>query len=36
LPAIEQIYLQELMATEDANEGLQAFMERRSPVWRHR
>jgi cyclohexa-1,5-dienecarbonyl-CoA hydratase len=36
LPAIEQLYLLELMATEDANEGLQAFMERRPPVWRHR
>jgi cyclohexa-1,5-dienecarbonyl-CoA hydratase len=36
LPAVEQLYLLELMATEDANEGLRAFMERRAPVWRHR
>ena len=36
LRAIEQLYLHELMATEDANEGLQAFVERRAPVWRHR
>ena len=36
LGAIEQLYLHELMATEDAKEGLQAFMERRAPIWRHR
>jgi cyclohexa-1,5-dienecarbonyl-CoA hydratase len=31
-----EIYLDELMATEDALEGLEAFGEKRSPVWRHR
>jgi cyclohexa-1,5-dienecarbonyl-CoA hydratase len=36
LGAIEQLYLHELMATEDASEGLKAFMERRPAVWRHR
>ena len=36
LPAVEQLYLQELMATADAHEGLQAFLEKRTPVWRHR
>lgn len=36
LPAVERIYLRELMATEDASEGLRAFMERRTPIWRHR
>lgn len=30
------IYLEELMATEDALEGLRAFGEKRSPEWRHR
>ena len=30
------IYLDDLMDTEDALEGLQAFVEKRSPVWRHR
>jgi enoyl-CoA hydratase/carnithine racemase len=30
------IYLQELMKTEDANEGVKAFMEKRKAVWRHR
>ncbi len=31
LPEIERIYLEELMATPDANEGIAAFMERRAP-----
>jgi cyclohexa-1,5-dienecarbonyl-CoA hydratase len=31
---VEDIYLGELMETEDANEGLAAFMEKRKPVWR--
>jgi cyclohexa-1,5-dienecarbonyl-CoA hydratase len=30
----EQLYLERLMKTEDAAEGLQAFMEKRKPVWR--
>jgi cyclohexa-1,5-dienecarbonyl-CoA hydratase len=36
LAAVEEIYLGPLMATEDANEGLAAFMEKRAPVWRNR
>ncbi len=32
----QAIYLNELMATEDAKEGLQALMERRKPVWKNR
>jgi cyclohexa-1,5-dienecarbonyl-CoA hydratase len=35
LPAVEQLYLEGLMATADAVEGVAAFMDRRSPVWRH-
>jgi cyclohexa-1,5-dienecarbonyl-CoA hydratase len=35
-PEIERIYLQELMNTADAHEGLAAFMEKRKPVWKHR
>lgn len=30
------IYLEDLMATEDAVEGLRAFVEKRTPLWRHR
>jgi cyclohexa-1,5-dienecarbonyl-CoA hydratase len=30
----EKIYLHELMETTDANEGIQAFMEKREPQWR--
>lgn len=33
LKAIEDIYLKELMATSDANEGLRAFLEKRKPTW---
>ena len=36
LMEIERIYLKELMSTEDALEGLKAYMEKRSPVWRDR
>lgn len=31
---IEDLYIHKLMATDDAREGIQAFMEKRSPVWR--
>lgn len=33
LDEIGSLYLQELMATPDAVEGLQAFLEKRPPVW---
>lgn len=36
LIAVEKLYLEELMKTEDANEGLVAFVEKRKPRWRHR
>ena len=36
LAAVEELYLGPLMATEDAHEGLTAFMEKRSPVWKDR
>ncbi len=32
----ENIYLHELMKTQDANEGIKAFMEKRKAGWRHR
>ena len=34
LPAIERLYLDGLMSTADAIEGLSAFVERRPAVWR--
>ena len=36
LAAVENLYLLELMKTEDASEGVKAFMEKRKPKWRHR
>jgi cyclohexa-1,5-dienecarbonyl-CoA hydratase len=33
LAAVERLYLEELMKTDDANEGLNAFVEKRKPVW---
>jgi cyclohexa-1,5-dienecarbonyl-CoA hydratase len=36
LAAVEELYLGPLMATEDAHEGLAAFMEKRAPVWKDR
>jgi cyclohexa-1,5-dienecarbonyl-CoA hydratase len=32
----EDVYLNQLMATEDAEEGLRAVMEKRKPVWKGR
>jgi len=32
----EEIYLDDLMRTEDAHEGLQAFLEKRKPHWKNR
>jgi cyclohexa-1,5-dienecarbonyl-CoA hydratase len=34
LSAVEDLYLNELMKTEDAREGIQAFMEKRKPEWK--
>jgi cyclohexa-1,5-dienecarbonyl-CoA hydratase len=33
IAAIERLYLDELMATHDANEGLASFLEKRRPTW---
>jgi enoyl-CoA hydratase/carnithine racemase len=30
----ENLYLRELMALDDAHEGIKAFMEKRAPTWR--
>ena len=34
LPALERLYLQDLMSQPDAEEGIRAFLEKRSPRWR--
>jgi cyclohexa-1,5-dienecarbonyl-CoA hydratase len=36
LARVEALYLDELMKTEDAAEGVRAFMEKRRPAWRNR
>jgi cyclohexa-1,5-dienecarbonyl-CoA hydratase len=36
LNGVERLYLDQLMATRDANEGLVAFLAKRKPSWEHR
>src|SRR2546427_5150639 len=36
LAEVENLYLNELMKTEDAQEGVRAYMEKRKPEWRNR
>lgn len=36
LADVEALYLETLMRTRDANEGLTAFIAKRQPVWEHR
>jgi cyclohexa-1,5-dienecarbonyl-CoA hydratase len=36
LEKIEKVYLEELMSSEDAHEGLKAFMEKRNPIWKNK
>lgn len=36
ISATEQLYLRELMKTEDAQEGLNSFLEKRKPVWKNK
>lgn len=36
LKEVESLYLNELMRTHDATEGIKAFTEKRKPEWRHR
>jgi len=36
LPRIEQLYLSDVMSTEDAVEGIRAFVGKRQPTWKDR
>ena len=36
LARVEDLYLNELMRTEDAHEGVRAFIEKRKPTWRNK
>ncbi|MEO8309883.1 MAG: cyclohexa-1,5-dienecarbonyl-CoA hydratase [Caldimonas sp.] len=36
LAEVERLYLDRLMTTRDANEGLDAFLAKRQPAWEHR
>ncbi len=35
LPVMERLYVDQLMATHDANEGIASFLEKRKPAWTH-
>jgi cyclohexa-1,5-dienecarbonyl-CoA hydratase len=35
LQKVEDVYLHQLMITQDANEGLKAFLEKREPKWKN-
>ncbi len=36
LPRLEALYLERLMATTDAKEGIESFLAKRGPAWTHR
>lgn len=36
LDQAEQLYVEDLIRTEDAREGIMAFLEKRAPAWKHR
>jgi len=36
LPELERLYLDELMRTHDAVEGIDAFLHKRLPIWNNR
>ncbi len=36
LAEVERLYLEELVQTSDATEGLEAFLEKRKPAWKNR
>ena len=36
ITSVEELYLGELMQTEDAHEGLNAYLEKRKPAWKNK
>jgi cyclohexa-1,5-dienecarbonyl-CoA hydratase len=36
LKEVERLYIDELMATHDANEGIGSFLEKRKPEWKNK
>lgn len=36
LPKLEKIYIKQLMETNDANEGINSFLEKRKPLWQNK
>lgn len=36
LPLYTDMFIKELMETEDANEGINSFMEKRKPIWKNK
>ena len=36
LPTLEELYVKNLMETEDANEGINSFLEKRKPNWKNK
>jgi len=36
LEEVERVYLTELMKTQDAREGILAFLEKRPPIWKRK
>ncbi len=36
IPAFTEMFVSELMETEDANEGINSFLEKRKPIWKNK
>jgi hypothetical protein len=36
LKNLENMYVNEMMATEDSNEGIVSFLEKRKPIWKNK
>jgi 1,4-dihydroxy-2-naphthoyl-CoA synthase len=36
MPALERLYLEDVMGTQDAADGVEAFRQKRTPKWQDR